>query len=134
MSKYIDDNRPFTEEEKDWIRTRGVGLDRIVVNDRRFGHLSDEEKAALRGEAEADDAEEQAAQRRAAEADEDSFHPEDIEVVAPLTVAQLKERIKAEDATPESNKKEELQLQLLEILDAKRNGALAQASEDEETE
>lgn len=133
MSRVIDDNRPFTEEEKAYIRNLGVGLGRIDVNDRRFGHLSEDEKRKLRGEAEADDKEELAAQKRQQEAAEEDWHEEDLQMVAPLTVPQLKENLtKFEVAFDSKASKEELQLALLEFYDARRRASEGNTETPEE--
>lgn len=123
MSVAIDPNRPYSDEEKDWLLTRSHGADAIRINDRQFGHLSDEEKAELRGEHLVDvlTDEEEELHREAEEkqAEEDGFHPDDEALVAPLKLPGLKAQLKKLGLETHGDK-DDLQLRLLEHLDAQR--------------
>ena len=140
MSRRIDPDRPYTEEDKKWLLTRAKGKALIAVNDRRFAHLSDEERAALTGRVDDDNAKEQelqdAALREMEEEEEDSYHPDDVEKVSHLTIAQLRAALEEEGLSPtvsERDKKgdggspltekEVLTYRLLNRLDDKRNAA-----------
>lgn len=124
MSRQVDAERPFTEEEKAFLRTRSGGEEQIIVNERKFGHLTKADARKAQKQAEADDKDE--ADRRAAfeaqqkQEEEDSFDDEDIAKVAPLTVKQLREHLKKLDMDDTGNK-EELQLRLLEHYDRERH-------------
>lgn len=123
MSIRIDDNRPFTDEEKEWLLRddSSSNKQRIAVNDRRFGHLTDEEKDALRQRAAQDEATTFAVvQQQVAQAEND-FHPEDYAKVLPLDMAGLREALKREGQDDSGDDMQELQLRLLEYYDDKRN-------------
>lgn len=125
MSIRIDDNRPFTEAEKEWLKRSGLASakDRIKVNDRRFGHLSDEEKEALRDQADSDEQKTREAIQQMVRQEEDAFHPDDESVVMALDMPNLRMRLEREGLTPEGEELADLQLQLLEHLDDQRNKA-----------
>jgi hypothetical protein len=122
MSRNFDQNRPFTEEEKEWLRSRSHGASEIRINDARFGHLSEDEKEELRKEFDADaeaDAEEEARRRQE---EEEEFDEEDLDYVSQLKTTEVKAKIREAGFEPEGTKANELKFQLLEILDAKRRG------------
>lgn len=118
----IDLSRPLTDAEKEWLVTRPGGRASVAVNDRQFGHLSDEERSALQV-SHAEDEEDEAALLAAylQEDDEDGFDPEDVGKVAPLKVTELRAWLKkkGEDQT---GSKEELQVRVLEKMEADREG------------
>ena len=139
MSRFIDPNRPYTDEEKEWLLSRADGEFLIRENDRRFAHLSEKDKKAATKQAEADaqgEAEIQKAieeQQRQEEAD--SYHPDDVAAVQPLTIAQLRQalekygqrtNVKEEDKkNPDDpddafTEKEVLAYRLLDFLDERR--------------
>lgn len=122
MSIRIDDNRPFTEEQKKWLLRDGASAakDRIKVNDRRFGHLSEEEKDALRERADSDDQKTVAAIEAQMAAEAADFHPEDYAKVLPLDMPSLREALKREGLSDEGDEFAELQLRLLEHYDDQR--------------
>lgn len=125
MSKQVDLSRPITDEEREYLRIR-AREDDIIANDRQFGHLKDAEKRKLRGEAEDADQEEAEFQAQFDYDEEDEFDPELVAQVAPLTVKDLKARITKLGEKPQGNR-DDLQIQLLELLDA-------QADEDADSE
>lgn len=120
----IDLTRPLTEDEKEWLVTRPGGKSSIAVNDRQFGHLSDEERSALQV-SHAEDVEDEADRLRAylQEEDEDGegFDPEDVGKVAPLTVTELRAWLKKK-GQDQTGSKEELQIRMLEKMEADREG------------
>lgn len=136
MGRQIDETRPFTEDEKDWLRTRGTAGEMLIqVNERKFKDLSQADVEAAIEQSEAEKAEEatRLAEARAAQqaAEEDSFHPEDIAEVEGLTTAQLRERLSKENKRnsvtekdkekfPEMSDQEILAYRLLDYLDSKR--------------
>lgn len=141
MSRRIDDSRPYTDEEKEYLLTRSGGEAKIAINERRFAHLSDEQKKALTGRVDADNASDQAEEdefNRQQEADEEEgYHPDDVEKVAPMKTAELREALEAEGLSSKvsaADKKDEgsdedltekevLAYRLLNRLDEKRNAA-----------
>ena len=129
MSKFVDLSRPITDEEREYLKSRARESD-IVANDRQFGGLKDAEKRKHQAQAEQDDAEENDLQREIEEeyGSADEFDPELIAQVAPLTVKELKQRITKLGGEPEG-KKDELQLQLLDLLAPPVEG---EADSDEE--
>lgn len=136
MSRTVDRSRPYTDGEKEYLRTLGsAGVVAIELNDRQFADFDHEQAEAERVQAANDAADEAERQRLAAEQEqaleEDSFHPDDEARVLPLTVRELREALKKEglDSTGD---KEDLQFRLLEHLDAQRNGSKDEITEDEE--
>lgn len=125
MSIRIDDNRPFTEAEKEWLTRSGLASakDRIKVNDRRFGHLSDEEKDDLRAQADSDEQKTREAIQRMIQQEEEAFHPEDEAIVMALDMPGLRMKLENLGLTPEGEELGDLQLQLLEHLDDERRKA-----------
>lgn len=117
----IDTTRPFTDEEREYLRAAkgSVGDSMIEANERAFGTLAESEAVALQDQAAADDeaqAKVDEAVRAAGEPSEDDFNDEDMAEVAPLTITQLRARLKKENQDSTGNR-EELQLRLLEYLD-----------------
>lgn len=131
MSRRIDPYRPFTEEEKQHLRTRAAGDDLIQANERRFGDLSDEDKEKLRQQAEKD---EKSEEPEPDVEEEDEYHPDDIAQVEDLTVKDLRLRLDKEglrttvtsqdQAIPGSGdsltEKQVLAYRLLDFLDDRR--------------
>jgi len=118
----IDLSRPLTDAEKEWLYTRPGGRAQVAVNDRQFGHLSEEERSALQVSHRADmedEAEREAAFRR--EEDEDGFDEEDIAKVAPLRVDELRAWLKKK-GLDQTGSKEDLQVRMLEKLEKDRLG------------
>lgn len=115
MSVQVDLTRPITDEEREYLMAR-AREDEVVVNDRQFGHLKDAEKRKLRQTAEDDDLEEAEFQSQFDYDEEDTFDPELVAQVAPLTVKELKARITKLGEKPQGNR-EDLQVQLLELLE-----------------
>lgn len=115
MSVQVDLTRPITDEEREYLMAR-AREDEVVVNDRQFGHLKDAEKRKLRQTAEDDDLEEAEFQSQFDYDEEDTFDPELVTQVAPLTVKELKARITKLGEKPQGNR-EDLQVQLLELLE-----------------
>lgn len=132
MSKQVDLSRPITDEERKYLRIR-AREDDIIANDRQFGHLKDAEKRRLRGEAEDADREEAEFQAQFDYDEEDEFDPELVAQVAPLTVKDLKARIEKLGEKPKGNR-DDLQIQLLELLDAQGGEDEGTDSEDDDTE
>ena len=147
MSKVIDDSRPYTDEEKEWLLTRADGEELIKINDRRFSHPSDAQKKKLSERVLSDAQKEAQIQAAIAEQqkqdEEDSYHEDDIAAVQPLTIAQLRERLEKEgvratvtekdkldpnDPSDPFTEKEVLAYRLLNHLDKKRE-ALASADQ-----
>lgn len=129
MSIFVDLSRPITDEEREYLSLR-AREDEIIVNDRQFGHLKDAEKRKLRQGAEQDDAEEAEFQAQFDYDEDDAFDPELVAQVAPLNVKELKARIEKLGQKPKGNR-DDLQIQLLEILEAQAQ-AQDQGDEDDE--
>lgn len=139
MSRQIDLTRPPTEEELEYLSTRAGGDDLLKVAERKFGGLSEEEREELRAENEADhqdDAERlAAAQQQAQEEEDDAFDEEDVAKVAPLTVPELKEKLKKVGVKySKEDNKDDLQVLLLEYLEAERLGLHKDTETTEEGE
>ncbi|QNJ55325.1 hypothetical protein SEA_LITTLEFELLA_14 [Gordonia phage LittleFella] len=139
MSRFIDPNRPYTDEEKEWLLTRAEGEFLILENDRRFAHLSKKDKAEATEQAEKDAQGEATIQKAIQEQlkaeEEDSYHPDDVAAVQPLTIAQLRQALEkhgqrtnvteADKKDPEDpddpfTEKEVLAYRLLNYLDEQR--------------
>lgn len=139
MSRTIDHDHPYTESEKEYLLTLATGEDLIRVNDRKFAHLDSKARAELQGRFAEDSEKErkidEAIQKQIEQEEADSYHPDDIAVVEPLTIAKLREALEKEglrnnvtkddliDPSDEENpftEKEALAYRLLEHLDKKR--------------
>ncbi|QXO13672.1 hypothetical protein SEA_DUMPTRUCK_15 [Gordonia phage DumpTruck] len=117
MSRYIDDNKPYTEEEIEYLRTRPDGEFRIQLNEARFGELSDDEKAEVSDQKDSDDqhdADEDAEFEQAQADAELEFDDDVIAKVEPLSYNELRQAAKKHDLDA-SGTKEELQDRLLEF-------------------
>lgn len=132
MSKFVDLSRPITDEEREYLKAR-AREDDIVANDRQFGRLKDAEKRKLRQGAEDDDREEAEFQAQFDYDEGDEFDPELVAQVAPLTVKDLKARITKLGEKPQGNR-EDLQVQLLELLEGGTGEPEGTNSEDANTE
>lgn len=138
MSQRIDHDRPYTEEDKQYLLTRANGRTLIQINERRFGHLEEDEAEARRKQAEKDaeiEAAEAEARRKAQDADdEDAYHPDDLNLVEQLTIAQMRDKLEKlglprtvseADQNPGEGthftEKQVLAYRLLDHLDAQRN-------------
>lgn len=119
----IDHNRPYTQEEKDWLLTRAGGRAQVDVNERQFSDLSDSERSAFQAQAQSDSDEEAArrAQLMELENDDDNFDPEDVAKVAPLSTAELRAWLAKKEMDQDGNK-EDLQVRVLEKMEADRLG------------
>jgi hypothetical protein len=124
MRGQIDLNRPLTEDEKKFLRTRAGGESLITVNERQFADASADEKSALQTQAQID-AEEDAARQAALQDpdDEDDFDPEDVAKVAPLKLAELRAWLK-KAGLPQQGTMEELQVRILEKMESDRLGGV----------
>lgn len=139
MSRLIDHERPYSDDDKNYLLSRPGGEDLISVNDRKFSHLSDESRKKLLKRHESDEEKEKAIQqeleKQQKQAEEDSYHEDDVAQVQPLTIAQLRKRLEDEglsskvtkddlvdpsDADNPFTEKEALAYRLLEHLDSKR--------------
>lgn len=132
MSKFVDLSRPITDEERAYLQSRAREGD-IIANDRQFGRLKDAEKRKLRQGAEEDDQEEAEFQAQFDYDEGDEFDPELVAQVAPLTVKDLKARITKLGEKPQGNR-DDLQIQLLELLEGGANEDEGTDSEDDDTE
>lgn len=115
MSRQVDLSRPITDEERAYLNLR-AREDDIIANDRQFGGLKDAEKRKLQQRSEEADAAEDEYQQQFEYEEEETFDPELVAQVAPLTVKELQARIEKLGFKPQGNK-EDLQVQLLEILE-----------------
>ena len=115
MSRQVDLSRPITDEERAYLNLR-AREDDIIANDRQFGGLKDAEKRKLQQRSEEADAAEDEYQQQFEYEEEETFDPDLVAQVAPLTVKELQARIEKLGFKPQGNK-EDLQVQLLEILE-----------------
>lgn len=140
MGRIVDSSRPYTDEEKAYLLTRSGGEGLISVNDRKFSHLTEENRAILLGRTLEDEEKEKKIEEQLKKIEEDdekdSYHEDDIEYVEDLTVAQLRAALEKEGLSPVVSKadrddgsddplteKEVLVYRLLNRLDQKRNAA-----------
>ena len=138
MSRRVDHDRPYTEEEKAYLLTRSNGAALIKVNERKFAHLSPESREALILRHQEDDEKEakiQEAFLQEMEEDEaDSYHPDDVEKVSAMKIADLRKALEEEGLSPKVSEKDKdpqnpmtekevLTYRLLNRLDDKRNAA-----------
>lgn len=136
MSRNIDLSVPLLEEEKEYLRERAREGE-VTVNERQFAGVTEKQARALREQADSDDKDE--AQRRVdfireqEELEEDSFDPEDVDKVEPLTVKELRQALTKRGLETSGNK-EELQVRLLEHLEAVRLGTVKYEDEDDSVE
>lgn len=139
MSKRIDHDHPYSDEEKAYLLKLANGEDLIALNERRFGHLDEEKKADLQARSQEDEQKEleiqKALEEQAKQEEEDSYHPDDVEFVDPLTVAQLRTELEERGLESSVTKEDEgegedhltekqvLVYRLLNHLDEKRKSA-----------
>ncbi|WPH57965.1 hypothetical protein SEA_LUCKYLEO_16 [Gordonia phage LuckyLeo] len=117
MSRFIDDNKPFTEEDIKYLQTRPDGEYRISLNQANFGDLSDDEKSEVAAQKDADDefdAQEDAEFEQAVADSELEFDDDVIAKVEPLSYNELRQAAKKHDLDA-SGTKEELQDRMLEF-------------------
>ncbi|UVK63817.1 hypothetical protein SEA_LILYPAD_13 [Gordonia phage LilyPad] len=148
MSRAIDETRPYTKEDIEYVLTLAGGKERVERNKEKFAHLSKKEQAEAQKQAEADDAAEAELQRKQEEAEkqaeEDSYHPDDVAKVDGATIKDLRlqlQKLKLNDKVSEKDKqdpedpenpfteKEVLTLRLLDYYDGIRNGTIEPAQE-----
>lgn len=131
MGRYIDLNKPLNDEDRAFLLARSREGD-VDVNDRQFGHLSDEDRAKRVSQAEAD-ADRDASDEREAEQEEiDNLPPFDedlIDKVAPLKVAELRAHLEKRGLDAKGDK-ETLQDRLLVFLQGERDAAAVLESDD----
>lgn len=124
MGRYIDLNKPLNDEDRAFLLARSREGD-VDVNDRQFGHLSDEDRAKRVSQAEAD-ADRDASDEREAEQEEiDNLPPFDedlIDKVAPLKVAELRAHLEKRGLDAKGDK-ETLQDRLLVFLQGERDAS-----------
>lgn len=99
MSRYVDPNRPYTEEEREYLLTRPSGESLIAVNDRRFAGIDEDRAKALHERAAADSALEKQEEEESSEPahdDPDAYHPEDLDFVSSLTIQDMRLRLEKE--------------------------------------
>lgn len=93
MSRFIDHDKPYSQDDIDYLNTRSGGDYLIQVNHERFGSLSDEEKAEavdLVDKAYAHDENEDREFQEELDAIPD-FDDDVVDKVAPLTYKQLQQ-------------------------------------------
>lgn len=139
MSRFIDPNRPYTDEEKEYLLTRANGEDLIIVNERRFADVTDEDREAFRERAARDDhneRQEQEARQAHTGDDPDDYHPDDIATVQDMTIQDIRlalEKRKIDQEVTEEDmvipdtdetltEKQVLAYRLLDSLDEARKG------------
>jgi len=92
MSRYIDHDKPLSEEDIEYLKTRPGGDYLIEVNEARFGELDDEGRAEVVQQVDEDDEHDL---KELEELDEDGdgvpdFDEDVIDRVAPLDFTQLR--------------------------------------------
>ena len=123
MSRYIDFDKPLSDDDKEYLRKRPYGKDAIALNETRFGELSDEEKDQVVKQKDADDQAQAEAEAELEELQKDAELPFDDDVIAKVEGLDYNELRKAcskhdLDAT---GKAEELEDRLLEFYQEEKN-------------
>ena len=94
MSRQVDPNRPYTDEEKEYLLTRSTGESLILINERRFAGVDEDRAEEIRRRAEADAAlERREAAVQTQDDDPDGYHPEDLAQVVDLTIQEIRLRL-----------------------------------------
>lgn len=99
MSRQIDPNRPYTDEEKEYLLTRSTGESLIQINNRRFSGITEDRAAELHQRAAADaelERREAAEMAEPADNDPDAYHFEDLDLVSSLTIQEIRLRLEKE--------------------------------------
>ena len=96
MSRAIDHDAPFSEEDKEYLRTRPGGEASIAINERKFGHLDDEGKQAAAEQKQADDQKDAEIDAQIEQEIKDSELPWDDDIaakVAEQSIASLRQYV-----------------------------------------
>jgi len=121
MGRYIDLNKPLSDEDRAYLESRSRHGE-IAANDRRFGHLDEEERETVTTQVDEDNEhDEQEAEAIAAaiqQEEEESFPDHLIEKVAPLSTQQLRSALEKRGQDTSGDKRE-LQVRLLQYLEEK---------------
>ncbi|AWY06118.1 hypothetical protein PBI_SUZY_13 [Gordonia phage Suzy] len=150
MSKQIDESRPYTKEDIEYVLTLAGGKERVALNAQRFAHLSKKEKSEAQDQASKADSDEAQIQQKLEEAqqqaEEDSYHPDDLAKVEGQTIKEMQQQLRklglndkvtekdkrdSDDPDDPFTEKEVLAIRLLEHYDAERNAA--ESPEDSES-
>ena len=94
MSRFIDHDKPYSQEDIDYLNTRSGGDYLIEVNQRKFGSLSEEDRLAVVDQVDSDDNhddEQDAILQGELDALPD-FDEDVIEKVAPLSFNELRQQ------------------------------------------
>lgn len=112
MSRYIDHDKPLTEEDVEYLRTRPGGDYLIEVNEARFGHLDEDGRQEVSDQVDEDN--EHDRQEFSEDDVEEIEYDEDvIDRVAPLDFKELRQAAAKLNLGGDGTK-EELQDKLLE--------------------
>lgn len=137
MSRQVDPNRPYTDEEKEYLLTRSTGESLILINERRFAGVDEDRAEEIRRRAEADAAlERREAAVHTQDDDPDGYHQDDLAQVVDLTIQEIRlrleklglssdvseEDLRVEDGEDPLDEKAVLGYRLLDHLDQVRRG------------
>ena len=137
MSRQVDPNRPYTDEEKEYLLTRSTGESLILINERRFAGVVEDRAEEIRRRAEADAAlERREAAVQTQDDDPDGYHQDDLAQVVDLTIQEIRlrleklglssdvseEDLRVEDGEDPLDEKAVLGYRLLDHLDQVRRG------------
>lgn len=137
MSRQVDPNRPYTDEEKEYLLTRSTGESLILINERRFAGVDEDRAEEIRRRAEADAAlERREAAVQTQDDDPDGYHQDDLAQVVDLTIQEIRlrleklglssdvseEDLRVEDGEDPLDEKAVLGYRLLDHLDQVRRG------------
>lgn len=119
MGRFIDPNKPLTDEDRQYLNERSRN-DEVIVNDRQFGHLNEDDKQGERDEYDASEKVEQEERKRFQDAMDDenanSYPWELVDKVDPLTENQLKVALKKRNLEV-GGTKSEMQVRLVVFLE-----------------
>lgn len=123
MSRFIDHDKPLSEEDKTWLLTRSDGKYLIQINEARFGDLTEKEQAKAAKELDEDRAADAADEEEFHEASGDAELPYDDDVIAQveaLEYNEIRQRLSKVNLDA-SGKREELEDRLLAHLQSEKD-------------
>lgn len=128
MGRHIDLSRPLSDEDREYLMSRSREGE-VIVNDRQFGGLSDDERTEVQEEFDKNETKDQEERKRFQDAIEDenanSYPWELVDKVEPLTLNQLRSALKKRDLSVEGNK-DELRVRLITFLEEQLAAAEAE--------
>lgn len=119
MSRLIDLNAPLSDDDRAYLEAWSRHVD-IINNDRRFGELSDEEKAEAAAQAESDAEVDAQRLADATEVPDEEFDADLLEEIANLDTGDIRLRLQKLGLASEGDR-DDIELRLLEKLQGDRD-------------